>query len=659
MTVKRAIYNILRENDFLHEEMDYLDSFTYQVIRAKWTPEDSKYKFDKLLGADGQVLPESEIDKDAYIEHVLEKEHFEGWVDSESRALNDIESKVLLPRIVLVHYTEDDLSIEADDLNNVRPPLNFFSQKGMVINLETSEILHVGTSWINTIDNYDDFKVLAVNVDHSGDGYLQKPIEGASVTLFYCPKVDEIFIGTNRRVLKLSKILIEGAGSRWNFHGKEKFVIHQAALRIFLDVGMNHMGISSFDCGTESELIDLAKMIFKGTFFPSGFENHVYNGIISGKPFANQSRTMSEEDYSEISFTLTSVLKRTLRKETMKTTWEEIDNDRIHNLFEDYSLVMSEFSVELADVMEKKTQESIWGVPILNDQEDILAIRKISANGQRAITKFQTPESVFRERVIRGSSPAEIEEVCKFFPLHRNRKFGTPANIKERVHQVITLSIRGSRIYSFDEVSVLGSVGSIQLSKRIQARIHELVSSELEVSLRHWADVAFPLAEFYVQNIKPMESCLLEHGFSKDVQHRIFMNDSNRRLCNSLAVLYACVSEGLKEAVIDEIARYFISRMMIAVAGFLPVKAIESMEKSYMATLEKEKLPSHVSVPIGVHKLRQIVPDFKLKPSVRKYRLAFSISQLSFLDVRFIMSFINRPYESEFNQKYYGLLTSY
>jgi hypothetical protein len=636
--INTIIFDVLLSNGMLTAS-DTFESFEFKVIRAKWTPEDESIKFLHLTDAENNVLPESEEERERVSQHLLEKECYQPQV----------------PRLVLVNYTEDR-SAKLSPGNNMYPPLKGFSQKGMVINLETKEVLCPGTSWMNTITDISDLKVLAA--DSMMGVRVQRPIEGATVTMFYYPEGDEIFLGTNRRVLKLSKIIC-GGGSRWNFYGSGavnaqmeglfpivsedqlKFDIHRGALTVLLEIALDYLGISDFSCSTDEQIVSFVSTILKTVFFPSGNENVVYSGILSGRPFANQSKVMDLEDYENLSFTLSSVSRR-VKAEDFRTTWEEIAYNTIEgityrsevggslfDIFRGRSLDVSKFEVD-PESIKRSNADNVWEAPEMNDSEDILVIYDMAENGQRRIVRYQSPESRFRDFVIRGGSDQELEEVASFFPRHRNRKNPTPANIRERVQQVITLSIRGTGYYAFHHVPVLGTEGAIQLSNLVSKRMYELMDARLVDASRHWEDVAYPLSQF---TLRPDQ---------EPASHKFYRSDKNKRVCNGLAVLYACVSEGLKEVVVDEIARYFISRMLIAMAAFLPARSLDMMEQSFLRAIQFEG----ENVPIGIHKVRIVCPNPTLNNSQRKYRVAESVSNLSFLDVSFAMGFVNFPYQS-------------
>jgi len=620
-TVKKAIFETLRINGFIEEGPGALDSFDFKVIRSKWTPLDGDMKFETLVDAAGNVLPESEAEKKAFDEFMLSKEQCQR------------PDSTLLPRIVTVRYVETP-NKSADSPVSNRPPIGNFKQRGMVINLETSEILYPGSSWIEEAPSVEDFNDLYEVSKHFGTPAVQKPIEGASISMLYCREVDEIFIGTNRRVLKLSKIL-HGSGSRWNFCGRsdsreEQFNIHAKALYIFTEIAMDHLGMSSAELGRE-EMIDFINMIFRQTFFPFGKEDVVYTGIISGRPFANQSQTMTLEDYESFSFTLNGVLRRSFDEATKKTLWAKDENDYYSRLFLEHSLNTSRFTVEMP-----LTEET--------HDEDVLLMTPVTENGTRSIYRHCSPLAAFREHVIRGGNSEEIADIRSFFPLHRNRKQGTPANIRERIHQIITLSVRSSRKYAFDEESMLGSPTAVSLRNSLAERIRFLCVEEMRETVRHWEDVAYPLSDFLIpDNVTPEKAStiLQSHGLHPGAQRRIYTNRTNRRLCNSLAVLFSCVSVALKEIVVDEIARFFISRMLVASAAFLPPRLISQLEAEYMQFPGRQQQPDHVSLPIGIHKLRQIIPPTEMAASKRKYMVAERVCHLSFLDVRFIMGFVN------------------
>lgn len=632
MSAQTLIFDILASNGFLHQS-DTVDCFEYKVIRLNWSQEDETFKFVALVDAEGNELPESEEAHEQYRQHLLAKECF----------------KPEVPRLVLVNYAENR-EAPLSPANNMYPPIGYFSQRGMVINLEKREVLYPGSSWINLIVNPMDLVVLGS--DTWLGSHIQRPIEGATVSMFYHPEGDEIFLGTNRRVLKLSKI-ISGGGSRWNFYGSGavetenensivplsspdqlKFDIHRGALHILVDIAMEHMGIANFHCYTEDQIIEFTKMCLKTTFFPPGKENLVYGGIVSGKPFANQSQTMHVEDYDTLSFTLNSLAERTFSPETMLTTWVDVmsSNKELVALFKGHSLDISKFETEVADVLKMDVGNNEWNCKQLHPSEDALVIYDMQTNGHRRIVKYQAEESRFREYVIRGGSEEELAEIKAFFPRHRNRKFPTPSNIRERVQQIITLANHGKNDYAFLGVDVLGTPGSQQFGQKIADRTVELMDPSLFELSYHWKDIAYPISEFNLPTV-PLPNT---------TSHKMFRNERNRRVCNGLAVLYASVSDGLKWVVVDEVARYFVARMMIASVAFLPAKVFQTMVRSFVSASGFQGEGS----PIGVHKMTtRVIPDPNLTNSQRKYRIADNVSKLSFLDVNFIMGFINYPFK--------------
>jgi hypothetical protein len=644
--VLSLIYNVLLNNGML-DPSDTYESFNYKVIRANWTPEDEHLKFECLVDAENNVLPESEEEIQRVQEHLLSKECFTTGI----------------PRLVLVNYAEDQ-TVKLSPGNNQYPPLNYFSQKGMVIDLETSEVLCPGTTWMSTVTDYKEIKVLAT--DSLIGVRVQRPIEGASVSMFYYPAGKEIFIGTNKRVLKVSKI-IAGGGSRWNFYGSGavennssmfaltspdqlKFDIHRGALSMFLNVALDHLGIAGFEC--KSNIVEFVTKVLYDVFF-AGNENLVYGGILSGRPFANQSKTMEDSDYDDLTLTLNSVSQRTFQPQTETTLWDEEVYETVDGVvyrsevckslsqsLNKFSLDLSKFEVD-PQALVRGSSLNPWETPELSDSEDVLFIYDLSHNGQRQIVRYQSPESKFRDFVIRGGSDEEFDEICDFFPRHRNRKFPTPSNIRERVQQVITLSTQGTGHYAFQHVDVLGTAGASELQELVRARMHNLMDARLLDASRHWEDVAYPLSQF---SMKPGQQA---HT------HRYFRSEKNRKVCNGLAVLYACVSEGLKKVVVDEIARYFISRMLIAMTAFLPLRALGSMENSFIHTSGF----TGENLPIGVHKIRMICPEPSLSNSQRKYRIAESVANLTYLDIRFAMGFVNFPHQQ--SVQYTVPLTTY
>jgi hypothetical protein len=645
VAVLSRIYNVLLNNGLL-DPSDTYESFEYKVIRANWTPEDEAMKFEVLTDAENNILPESEEERNRVYQHLLSKECFKGDI----------------PRLVLVNYAEKrDAKLSPG--NNQYPPLKNFSQKGMVINLETQEVLCPGTTWMSTVTRPEEARTLAA--DTIVGFRVQRPIEGASVSMFYYPEGKEIFIGTNKRVLKISKI-ISGGGSRWNFYGSGavenssglfplisedqlRFDIHRGALSVFLNIALDHLGISGFECDDPAEFVT---KVLHDVFF-AGNENLVYNGILSGRPFASQSKTMDDSDYEDLTFTLNSVAKRTFQTESHSTIWEEAVYKTVNGVvypsevceslaesLDKFSLNISKFEVD-PDSLFSKNGVNLWNAPELEDSEDVLFINDISPNGQRGIIRYQAPETRFREYVIRGGSEGEFHEIAEFFPRHRNRKFPTPANIRERVQQVITLSTQGSGYYAFQHVPVLGTPGSRILKSLVSERMKELMNEKLFAASRHWEDIAYPLSQF---DLAPGQ---------ESTNHRFFQSEKNRKVCNGLAVLYACVSNGLKNVVVDEIARYFISRMLVAMTAFLPTHALNSMESSFLHHISFEG----DNLPIGVHKIRLIRPEPTLNNSQRKYRIAHSISHLTYLDIHFAMGFLNFPHKQSI--QYTVPLTTY
>lgn len=621
--VKKTIFEILKLNSFVQDKEGVLETFDYKVIRSQWSPVDGVFKFVSLVSTSGETLPESATEVAFVREQLTEKETFYGG-----------EGCGMLPRLVLVHYVENTNADYNDVPNSVRPPIGDFKQRGMVMNLENGEILCAGSSWMNTVQDMGDFATLVDISRITGQPIVQKPMEGASINMFFCPLSKEIFIGTSGRVLKLSKIL-HGSGSRWNFYGKteaqdEQFNIHSSALNILLEIGMEYMGLTASDVNGE-EIIDFVKMIFRSVYFPIGKEDLVYTGILSGLPFANHSRTMTLNDYERMSFTLSVVLRRRLDSGSGRTLWtKEKDTGYCNRLFLDHCLDTYKFTAELP----------VGGnVP----EEDILLIWPVEENGIRTIYRYQSPQSLFRERVIRGSDAGEIEDIVNFFPLHRNRRQGAAANIRERVRQVITLAIRGAGPYSFDKEAVLGGDMALYLRECLIQKMSALCSDDLRRggSFRHWQDVAFPMFEFLVPNNVSLEHALGARNIPLSAQRRLFQSHHNRRLCNALVVLFSSVSVALRDVVVEEISRFFISRMLIASLAFIPSRLFEQFKNSYLSSPDRQQQPSHVTVPIGVHKMNKIIPPEDLTPSKRKYRIADKISKLSFLDVRFIMTFVN------------------
>jgi len=610
LEVKFCIQNVLIKNGFLTSE-DGTDCFSYKVIRSKWVAEDDVYNFEFLTDHLNNRLEESDEERLKLREHYLSKECF----------------APLIPRLVLVNYTENRL-MPISPGNNMYPPIGNFVQKGMVINLESQEVLCPGTSWINTIVDVNELMVLAA--DTVLGNHLQQPIEGATISMFYYPEADEIFLGTNRRVLKLSKIII-GGGSRWNFYGagaveenseaifpltsnnQLQFDIHRGALHVILEVAMENLGIVDFVCKNVEETIEFVKNTLKTVFFPPGNENVVYGGILSGRPFANQSKVLSVADYDHLTFTLNSVARRTLDKETGKTLWNESNKSHWFELFQSHSQDIRRFEVNPEDVEQFCTTS------------DILVISDMNTNGSRRIVRYQSSNTRFKDWVIRGGSDAELEEIYTLFPRHRRRGISTPCNIRERVQQIITLSVNSTTLaqYAFHSIWVLGSSLSIELGDKIKNRMNSLMSDRLKTVNQHWVDISYPLAPFYITPEQDLPS------------FRMFKSDTNRKVCNGLAVLYTCVSEGLREPIVDEIAHYFIARLLIGAFAFLPEKVCSSYQESYMSNGERKE----GFLPIAIHKFRMMIPLRQDNNSRRKYAIAHNLSKATFLDISFMMKF--------------------
>lgn len=653
--IKSKISKILVNNGFVKDFINVQSSFDYKVIRGKWTPEDDQFKFSHLTDAVNDTpLEESETERNEYKNHLLNKENISG---------------THIPRIVLVNYVEDEGYVpDYFTANNVKPPVGDFDQKGMVINLETEEVLNVGNSWINTLRNREDLEALKVNIEVNNNGVVQKPIEGASVSIFYSPSIDEIFIGTNKRVLKISKILL-GGGSRWNFYGvgatednymSTKFDIHRSVLMILMDIAMQQMSMTSFKSETDTEYASFVNMIVKSVFFPEGNENVVYSGILSGKPFAGQSRSMTDEDYDSVSLTVNNISRRVFNKDTMKTIWKNTTSDRgLYKLFEEYSLDMNKFKEEAVNGVSNDN----WNCFLSDSDEDILIIEDMEYNGKRRITKYQPMHSIFRDMIIRGGSDEELKTIQQLIPLHRNRKFVTAANIRERVQQVVSLCTRTTTKFTFDSIYVLGSEGSINMYRALKTRISDLVDDSLGNMIHNWEDVAYPLSRFLINDPASKKEVLIQHGIEENLHYKILDNPVNDRLCNALAVLYASVSQGLKEVVIDEISRYFVSRAYISMAAFLPENVQTVMERSYIQAIQDDPYYSNYknnALPIGVHKLRKITPFRNMKPSQRKYKIGELVTELSYPDIKFIMNYVNYPRSRDvYCEKYHQLIISY
>lgn len=629
--IKSHILNILRDNKYLAEYND----FVYKVVRSRWTEDGEDVEFG---GKDQQEAEQAHVE--------MQRERILRECTVEFVGEN-------IPRLVAVQYAQDYSKIPVS--GNMYPPVGNFRQKGMVIDLGSREILNPGMSWINTVEN---IQVLDdISIDTFWTPTVQVPIEGATVSMFIDPVDDQIYLATGHRVLSLRKIYLHNRGSRWNFFGTDLrsyaggifyvgntargFNIHGAALECIANACLDHKGIDQLSANDE-EVLDTVESLIKETIF-SGSKNLVLVGLVSGKSFAGQSRTLTEEDLEFTTFTPTSYLLREFHPESRRTHWaqeletEDSSWDRLDAILRPYSLDIDKFTVDhLPSTYYATPSENtfIWltgnnteKIGMMNDKEDLLLIQEVRENGSRGIYRYCASQTKFRENVLRGVGE-ELEEIKTFFPKHRARTTPTPANIRERVQQVITLSIAGNSLYTFHQIDLLGSDGAKKLGGRIFEETQKLCGKD---RFNHWKDVAFPISDFSIQTT--------ELG-SKTVP-RMLVSQINRSLCNSLTVLYACASESLREQIVLSIAEFFANRAAVAAAAFLPHRAYTDIERKYLEAVPKKDADTRL--PAGIHKLR-ILRSLSATTSThssRKYKIAGLISKNTALDITFMASVVN------------------
>lgn len=552
-----------------------------------------------------------------------------------------------LPKIVMVRFEENR---DHPIIGNMYPPAGEFSQRGMVLNLDSGEVLNSGVSFIN---NVDEETFLSLSSDPSLDAVVQKPIEGASVNLFMDPSDETVYISTNCLCLKFSRVL-DMKGSRWNFYGSSTEEsqttdaiitdksrdsnIHAMALDVFVRIAMEKNDVNLGSC---TDLPKTLESLVKKTFFETTPRLFV-NGIVSYKSFASQSRTLIEGDQTEITFTPSSLCTRFFSDASPVTTWETVHDQEMWELFETFALDQSKFKIDCtpSEHLKKVMEQNPNVDPLLLPIEDFLMVCSPERNGRRRMFRFMSQQSIFRHSVIFGNS-LEHERVKELIPKHRNRKFAEPLNIRERVQQIVSLVTKSSSEhgYSFDGVNVLGSEDSIALSKRINLALAfaNINNSHYSETLAHWRDVAFPLGEYYVRGEETREKDLSKYCTDSQERRRMFINKIDRRLCNAFALLYACCSETLRTPLVNAVSEIYIWRLKTAYLAFLPQRAYEEYERHYMSenpSLSSEKLP------VAVHKMRcmrQAVP-INFNHSARKYKIADMISHSSFMDLSFTKS---------------------
>jgi hypothetical protein len=547
-----------------------------------------------------------------------------------------------LPKIVMVEFQENR---DQPIIGNMYPPAGEFSQRGMVLNLDSGEVLNPGVSFIN---NVDEETFLTISSDPALDSVVQKPIEGASVTLF----MDEgiVYISTNRLCLKFSRVL-DMKGSRWNFYGSSSEEthsdtiiadksrnsnIHAMALDVFVRIAMEKNDV---DLGSCTDLPNTLENLVKKTFFESN-PRLLVNGIVSYRSFASQSRSMCEEDQMDITFTPSAICTRFFSEGSPVTAWEMVHEEELWDLFETFALDRSKFEIDCTPSEHiRRAIESNPGVnPLLLPIEDFLMVCAPERNGRRKMFRCMSQQSVFRHSVIFGS-PAEHERIRELIPKHRNRKFAEPVNIRERVHQIVSLVTKSTQDYSFDSIQVLGSKEAIALGRGINLALAfaNINNDHYSETLAHWRDIAFPIGEYWVRSEETREQDLSGYCADSQERRRMFINRTDRRLCNALALLYTCCSETLRTPLVNAVSEIYVWRLKTAYLAFLPPRVFEEFENRY---IKENPLLTSDKLPVAIHKmrcLRQGIPP-NLSHSARKYKIADMVSHSSFMDLSFTKS---------------------
>lgn len=610
---KKAIANQLVLNKFMSSPVT--DFFNVKIIKSRWCPDDDLTKFEE---------PASEVQD-----------------MKEYRLMKECSP---VPRLVLVEFRENR---DTDPIiGNIYPPTGDFHQRGLVMDLYNGEILYPGTTFIENADPAD---IELFASDPFFKSTLQKPIEGANVTFFLDKTDNNIYISTNRRALKFSKVF-HLKGSKWNFYGKtsveetqgsfsmmnREFNIHGMAMEVLINAVVEHVGyeIPSNDGSLCEKLEHLVRTVIFGID-----PNVVISGIVSYKSFASQSKTIDREDQLRITFTPTLVARRSFNRETATTSWEQIHDVNIADvIFGDYSLPLYKFIVDCSvnEYCRQVEAQNPNTHPMLLPIEDLILTLEMEPNGRRRILRTISHQTRFRERVINGSDSEERALITSLFPKHRGRNFANPLNIKERVQQIYSLATKTTdKAFAFDTVNLIGTETAINLANNISSHMLLRISTDDNLSniYKHWVDIAFPIAEFWG------ESNVDKYNPNKEETSRIMKEPSNTRLCNALTTLYACSSETLRPVIVEAIAEIWTWRLQVAYLGFLPERAYQNFENAFFANKPDGNNPLTEKLPISVHKMRILRNTSSLNnPSngVRKYRLASMISKASFLDISFM-----------------------
>lgn len=610
---KKAIAEQLVLNKFMRDPVT--EFFNVKIIKTRWCPDDDLTKFEE---------PASEVQN--MKEYRLMKEFTPA------------------PRLILVEFRENRDSNPI--IGNIFPPMGDFQQRGLVMDISSGEILHPGVTFIENADPSD---IELIASDPFFKPTLQKPIEGANVTFFLDKTDNSVYISTNRRALKFSKVF-HLKGSKWNFYGKSseeenhdsfsmmnrEFNIHGMAMEVLINAVINHVDheIPSNVSSLCNHLENLVRSVIFGTD-----PNIVISGIISYKSFASQSKTIDKEDQMRITFTPTLVARRSYNNETTVTSWEQIQNTNIADvIFGDYSLPLDKFIINcsVAEYCAQIEAQHPATDPLLLPIEDLILTLEMEPNGRRRILRTISNQTRFRERVINGSDPEEKNYITSLFPKHRNRNFTNPLNIKERVHQIYSLVTKiTERSFAFDILNLIGSDYAVNLANSISTHMLLKISTDDNLSniYKHWVDIAFPIADFWG------ESNVDNYNPNRNETSRIMKDPTNQRLCNAFTILYACASDTLRSAIVDAISEIWIWRLQVAYLGFLPERAYQNLERVFFSNKPDSGNTLMEKLPISVHKMRILRNTSSLNnPSngVRKYRLAGMISKSSFLDISFM-----------------------
>lgn len=601
--VKSLIFNRLRANALIDADGS-VDEFYFHVVRVGWSEDNELTKF----GVTGDDNPEVMTDMQKF--RVLKECTF------------DFDGH-LLPRIVMVHHTENREAAPRD--GNVYPPLGSFSQRGLVMDLTTGEILCPGNSQIQFVERLADFEDIAL--DAIEDPVVQIPIEGATVNVFYEPSLDTVFLGTGRRVMTLRKVFRRG-GSLWNFYGRGesgedggRSRIHRSVMMALYTGAVTRGDIEA--AIPENPSFEEIHTAIVETFFRDT-PNVVITGILSGREFVTQSRSMGVEDTSHVAFTLTGLSSRTFDPETGRTHWADTRLGAFTAILSAVSLPVSKFIVSVSPTEYYNSVAS----PSVLFAEDLILSQTISDNGRRNIFYYKCPASSFRHAVVCGSGEREFDAVRKYFPKHRIRRSPNALTIRERVHQVITLAV-AEKDCSFPFMhDIMIGFAARQLGCVIAHEVsHRLASKIPQTEASVWMDVAYPLSYFLGEKSSRTLSC-----------------QSNERVCRALLNLYACASPVLGEPIIEAIAEYFYLRYRVASTACLPEEAFNLHVEAYKNSRKDARKDDNRVVtgdtPIEIYKVTQIRKHAEQRgdrrPMAMRYNVARSVARLRITDLFFM-----------------------